>query len=138
MTSWKEERDRLVAQTLAFVREVAAAHPTKTQAAQPVPAVAVVIAPSESIPASSVVASQVISQKVISQVTAAQQIAPMATMPAKPTASPDISERAYITQRVAAFRARQGRMIEEREAYYEAVKAKIQTVLGNESRNGRL
>jgi hypothetical protein len=133
MTSWKEERDRLVAQTLAFVREVAAAHPTKTQAAQPVPAVAVVIAPSESIPASSVVASQV-----ISQVTAAQQIAPMATMPAKPTASSDISERAYITQRVAAFRARQGRMIEEREAYYEAMKAKIQTVLGNESRNGRL
>jgi hypothetical protein len=133
MTSWKEERDRLVAQTLAFVREVAAAHPTKTQAAQPVPAVAVVVAPSESIPASSVVASQV-----ISQVTAAQQIAPMATMPAKPTASSDISERAYITQRVAAFRARQGRMIEEREAYYEAVKAKIQTVLGNESKNGRL
>ena len=27
MASWKEERDRLVAQTLAFVQQVAAAHP---------------------------------------------------------------------------------------------------------------
>jgi len=131
MTSWMEERDRLVAKTLAFVQGVAAAHPTK--AAQPVPAEAAVIAPSESVPAPSVVASQV-----VSQATAAQQTAPVATVPAKPTASSDISERAYITQRVAAFRARQGRMIEEREAYYETVKAKIQTVLGNESRNGRL
>jgi hypothetical protein len=98
-----------------------------------VPAAAAVIAPSESVSAPTVVASQV-----VSQATAAQQTAPVATMPAKPTASSDISERAYITQRVAAFRARQGRMIEEREAYYETVKAKIQTVLGNESRNGRL
>ncbi len=31
MASWKEERDRLVAQTLAFVQEVAAAHPVAAQ-----------------------------------------------------------------------------------------------------------
>ena len=128
-----EERDRLVAQTLAFVQQVAAAHPTPV-------AVPPREAPSEQIIVEDFATQPdgpavLLPEPEVSAI-AAQPVEPSTTLP-PPLATP-VSERDDIMQRVAAFRARQGRIIEEREAYYEAVKAKIKTVLGNESGDGRL
>jgi hypothetical protein len=47
------------------------------------------------------------------------------------------SERDEIMHRVAAFRAHQGKLIREREAYYLEVQAKIRTVMSGDSHAGR-
>ena len=133
MTSWMEERDRLVAQTMAFVQQVAAAHPTPvTVPPREAPSEQIIVADFATQPDGPAV---LLPEPEVSAV-AAQPVEPSTTLP-PPFATP-VSERDDIMQRVAAFRARQGRIIEEREAYYEAVKAKIKTVLGNESGDGRL
>jgi hypothetical protein len=130
-----EERDRLVAQTLAFVQEVAAAN------------LAPPIAAADK-RAADKFASDEASDAAVAELNAATAPAPSiaapqpvpgtrAPRPSKPLATL-LSERADIMQRVEAFRARQGRIIEEREAYYQTVKAQIRTVLGNDSKDGRL
>ncbi len=43
------------------------------------------------------------------------------------------SEREEIMQRVATFRAHQGKLIKEREAYYLEMQARIRTVIGNDA-----
>jgi len=142
MASWMEERDRLVAQTLAFVQQVAAARPTTPVAAAPV-AVAPVDgnnAFSEETTAASQMAGSDVPAPSAPTAAATQQIATPVSPPVAATAEPlaVLSERDEIMRRVAAFRAQQGRIIAERDAYYEAVKDKIKTSLGNESGDGRL
>ncbi|MDB5656396.1 MAG: hypothetical protein JWQ94_4009 [Tardiphaga sp.] len=126
MTSWMEERDRLVAQTEAFVQQVAAARPkvpakpmletTPTDDVKvglPAPPAAVKVAPATP-PAAAMPPSAVVATPV-------------------PSLKPVASERTDILQRVAAFRARQARMNDEREAYNETMQAKIRAELGNEA-----
>jgi len=113
MTSWMEERDRLLAQTQAFVQGVAAANPFRpTSPPQPAAAVGPVDAP-----------LPVVVQSVIP---ASDKAAELKRKP-----SP-ISERDEITKRVAAFQAHQHRLAAEREAYYKRVQLQIRTGLGND------
>jgi hypothetical protein len=108
MTSWMEERDRLVAQTLAFVQGVAAANPFRpaaTPAASPAPPQ---LAQPKPLPLSS------------------------------SSRAPPVSERDEIMRRVAAFKAHQHRLIKERETYYASVQSQIRTVLGNDIKPGGL
>ncbi len=142
MASWMEERDRLVAQTLAFVQQVAAARPT-----MPVVAERVAVTPVagdkaflEEVTAASQTAESDVPAPSAPAAAAPQQIATSVPPSIAGTTEPLVvlSERDEIMRRVAAFRAHQGRIIAERDAYYEAVKDKIKTVLGNESGDGRL
>lgn len=139
MTTWMEERDRLVAQTAAFVQQVAAAHPhvsarpeiekllaDKADAIQPPPS-----EPDSSPPE---VAAAVV--PTVSDVLATRPVAMASSEPA--ARMTPVSERSDIMQRVAAFRARQARMNDERETYYESMRAKICNQLGNEPGDGRL
>ncbi|MET0724530.1 MAG: hypothetical protein ABWY64_27390 [Tardiphaga sp.] len=122
MTSWMEERDLLVATTLAFVQEVAAAHPGTIAADK---------SPDRTSDTDGVPRPPAL-------VGAVQQTATSLPAGTGKTLAAMVSEREHITQRVASFRARQGQIIAEREAYYETMKARIKTVLGNESSGRRL
>jgi hypothetical protein len=129
-----EERDRLVAQTAAFVQQVAAAHPhvssrpeiekllaDKAEAIQPAPSPPEVVAP------------------VAPTADAILATRPIANASSPPAARlPPASERSDIMERVAAFRARQARMNAEREAYYETMRAKIRSGLRNQAGSDRL
>lgn len=138
MTSWMEERDRLVAQTQAFVQQVAAAHPKHAVRPEiekilveqePVKAAIETPAP----PAPSDLPART------GPVAPASLAMPMAVLEAPTRAlRPVDSERSDILARVATFRARQARMNEEREAYYKTVQAKIRSELGNEVDSGLL
>lgn len=133
MTTWMEERDRLLAQTQAFVQQVAAAHPQvsarpeieklladKAEAIVPAPSPPEVVAP------------------VAPTANAVLAVRPIATASAPPAARLPVSERSDIMERVAAFRARQARMNAERETYYETMRAKIRSQLRNEPGSDRL
>ena len=118
VATWMEERDRLVEQTRAFVAGVAAAAapaqgPADVQekAAGPTAPAEATVAP---YPDNAVKPIQ----------------APHIARKLKPAAA--VSERAEISQRVAAFQAHQSRVSREREAFYEATQSKIRDVLGNE------
>lgn len=103
MTSWMKERDRLVAQTLAFVQGVAAAKPFL--AATP--------------PAAPPAPPQLAEPKTLPRTPSSRVPAP-------------VSERDEIMRRVAAFKAHQHRLIKERESYYASVQSQIRTVLEND------
>jgi hypothetical protein len=127
VASWMEERDRLVEQTRVFVAGVAAAAgPARATPAPDVP-------PAQE-PAA-VVAAVVPPEPAAVSVTA---IMPPTMPPRLKSVAAHVSERAEITQRVAAFRAHQSRLIREREAFYEATQSKIRNVLGNELKAGPL
>jgi hypothetical protein len=111
MTSWKRERDRLVEQTLAFMQSVAGKRGPHSLSAPPASATSQV----GSAPGST-----------------SRLFSPPA--PGRPSLK---SERDEIMQRVAAFRAHQGKLIREREAYYLEVQAKIRTVMSGDSHAGR-
>jgi hypothetical protein len=136
MAGWKEERDRLVAQTLAFVQQVASAHPTVkpvvTAAMDATPREAVSIDASPS--ASTSITDQPcdISQSDARGSTAGPIPAQVVMTSAKTGLYSLASERADILQRVSAFKARQSQMGREREAYYETMQARIRTSLGNQ------
>lgn len=132
MPSWMEERDRLMAQTQAFVQQVAAAHPQVPTSGDierllrdRVKPIAAAAAPAEK-------------SSVAPATDAGSTPAPIATAAPPAARRPPVSERTDIQQRVAAFRARQARMNAEREAYYETMQAKIRRGLGNEPGSGRL
>ena len=146
MASWKEERDRLVAQTLAFVQHVASAHPTAasklglsssvtTEGAHvaPVspPADAIVV-----VPEAVAVPSEDAQPLSIETSSAPNDI--VADLPERPTLYAPVSERSDITQRVAAFKARQLTLNREREDYYDRVQARIRSSLRNDNGSGRL
>jgi hypothetical protein len=131
MASWMEERDRLVAQTAAFVQQVAAAHPQvpirpeierllgdKAQAIEP--------AASPPVPVAPVTPSAGDILKAL----------PIAAAPLR--RPPPISERSDIMERVATFRTRQARMNDEREAYYQTMREKIYSKLRNEPGSDQL
>jgi hypothetical protein len=128
VASWMEERDRLVEQTRAFVAGVeAATAPTRMRAA-PVP---------EDVPsqqAQAVIAVAVPPAPVV----LVNSIEPPRMPPRLKTVAKAVSERAEISQRVAAFRAHQIRLSREREAFYEATQSKIRNELGNEFKPGQL
>ena len=134
MASWMEERDRLVAQTAAFVQQVAAAHPQVssrpeierllTDNADPIepPAPA-----PERVTPSAPTTDDILATRPVAVASATRG-----------ARLPPVSERSDIMERVAAFRARQARMNAERETYYETMRAKIRNKLGNEPGTGRL
>ena len=126
MTSWKEERDRLVAQTLAFVQEVAAAHPA---APQPMTGMEPTTDNAKSV-ASSERGPQLCN---VNDIQSADQH--HARYSAVASAA---SDRTDIMKRVAAFKARQVQMIKDRETYYEAMQVRIRSSLRNESERDRL
>lgn len=147
MASWKEERDRLVAQTLAFVQQVAAAHPTAASklglGSTKASADAEVTFLSPSPPVIEV--PKVVDEPVA--VTAPLGIdigdAPVPTniaadLPRRPSKYATASERSEIAQRVAAFKAQQMTLNREREAYYDSVQERIRSSLRNDTGSGRL
>lgn len=145
MASWKEERDRLVAQTLAFVQQVASAHPAaasklglasgvgsadaNADLASPSPEV---IALAEAIPEPAANTPK----PDIDISSAPTNI--VADLPKRPTHYAPISERSDISRRVAAFKARQMTLNREREDYYDSVQARIRSSLRNDTDSGRL
>jgi hypothetical protein len=157
MASWKEERDRLVAQTLAFVQEVAAAHPVAAQRlniwqppshapshasdstetvtspatvdADRLMAPALIVHAANAAIETSERSSQDIPVAVPTNVPSPARRDPLYSGP---------SERAEILKRVASFKARQAQMIHERDVYYEAMQTRIRTTLRNDSGRDRL
>lgn len=153
MTSWKDERDRLVAQTLAFVQEVAAAHPVAAQRLR-IDAALGQVRPTAS-PIDPNLASSVITAPVTASTT--DMAAPTESSERglqvcvvkdiltagqhqshRDTLYSAASERADIVKRVAAFKARQLQMTSERETYYEAMQSRIRLSLRNQSERDRL
>jgi hypothetical protein len=112
MKSWMEERDLFIAQTMAFVEEVAASTPTP-------------------------VAPQIVAAP-IDQVQNAEKPIPVEAerveAPAEPIATlrPRIDERAEIQKRVASFRAHQVRLIQDRDQFFRSVMTKIGNSLGSD------
>lgn len=136
MTSWKEERDRLVAQTLAFVQQVAAAHPAAANKLGLAPDK--VSAGADAVFMSAVPRGIALPETITEPAEDAPPIgidhgsAPnniVADLPKRPAQYAGQSERSDIVQRVAAFKARQVTLNHEREAYYESVQARIRSSL---------
>ncbi|WP_036054037.1 hypothetical protein [Bradyrhizobium sp. URHD0069] len=105
MKSWMEERDRLIAQTMAFVEEVAASTPSR-------------------------VAPQIIAAPIDLVQNAEQPVQlkrERVEAPAEPiaTSGPRTRERAEIQKRVASFRAHQLRLIQDRDQFFRSVMTKI-------------
>ena len=147
MASWKEERDRLVAQTLAFVQHVAAAHPgtaKKLGIAAPTATVnAEAAEASTPIEITEIPVADIGSTDALANEAEADTLAPpinniIDDLPARPQIYATTSERAEIVRRVASFKARQQTLNRDREAYYEAMRARIRTSLGNGSDDKRL
>jgi chorismate mutase len=148
MTSWKEERDRLVTQTLAFVQRVAAANPGASRLHKSVQHLREPIAVSATpevtaMPTTPATVDSPPPVEVSPEIGTLGSGAPpprllAAAMLANQALYSTASERAEIIQRVAAFKARQSQIGREREAYYETMQARIRSVLGNDSSNGRL
>lgn len=153
MKSWMKERDLLVQETLAFVQGVTASKPIRIAPTEPAVVPAALI--SQTVVSQTVISQTVVSPIVVSStaVSASSVATAVHDEILRHPASPPIfsrqilsqqqlpapaSERANILKRVAAFRALQGRALQERETYYETVQAKIRTVLGNEMAGGRL
>jgi len=157
MASWKEERDRLVAQTLAFVQEVAAAHPVAAQRLkiwQPpthTPSQASGSTEAFTSPAITNADHSTTPALIVETASAASEISERGSQ-AVPVADPTNassparkdplysgpSERAEILKRVASFRARQAQIIHERDVYYEAIQTRIRTTLRNEAGHDRM
>ncbi len=148
MASWKEERDRLVAQTLAFVQQVAAAHPAAAtklglgSATAPAGREASLV-PSLAHADDAIAATP--GEQAAEVASSAQSVDPLsmptnilADLPDRPTQYSKISERSDISQRVAAFKARQVTLNRERQAYYDSVQARIRSSLGNDTSADRL
>ncbi|WP_371421400.1 hypothetical protein [Tardiphaga sp.] len=147
----------MVAQTLAFVQEVAAAHPVAAQrlniwqppnhapsqasgSTEAATSPAITDADHTTAPALIVHAGDA----AIASPERSSQDIPGAT----PTNAPSParkdplysgpSERAEILKRVASFKARQAQMIHERDVFYEAMQTRIRTTLRNDSGRDRI
>lgn len=153
MASWKEERDRLVAQTLAFVQQVAATHPAAASklglASDPAPAgdaiivrspISDVIAPAPDATDTAIADSAgpgdaVVNSDIGSVATVGNIVADLSERQPQYAKA---SERSDIAQRVAAFKARQTSLNREREAYYNSVQERIRSSLRNDPGSDRL
>lgn len=128
MASWKEERDRIVATTLAFVQNVAAAHPA-------LPRLDIIRPRNDPHEAADVIPTTIVSEIAV-PARAGVEAPAEAEAPPRPIRDPLFStpsDREEILRRVAAFKARQSQTIRDREAYYEAVQTRILKSLRNQS-----
>jgi len=105
MKSWMEERDLLIARTMAFVEEVAASMPSRVEP--------------------QIIAAAI--DKVQNTEPPVQLERERVGAPAAPIATlrPGIDERAEIQKRVASFRAHQLRLIQDRDQFFRSVMTKI-------------
>jgi hypothetical protein len=108
MKSWLEERDLFIAQTMAFVEEIAASRPTPVKPHMIAEPTGSVRSADQPVP---VEPEQVVDPPV----------EPVATL--KPL--PAIDERAEITRRVASFKTHQLRLIQDRDRFFRSVMMKI-------------
>jgi hypothetical protein len=116
MKSWIQERDRLIAETMAFAKEIAASTPAPVKAQ-------IATAPTDQV--------QEAGQPI--------QVEPeQAEAPPKPidrrTPLARMDERAEIARRIASFKAHQARFSEDREKFFRSVMTKIE----NQGRSANL
>lgn len=143
MASWQEERDRLIAQTQAFVQRVAAARSSAAMSpSAPVPlAGETVVESAVPLPAAGLIEFQPDPSLEVSEAVPPDMLdlscLPIAAPGAQPFYKP-ASERADILRHVASFQARQRKMMRDRETYYELMQAQIRKSLGNDSDPDRL
>lgn len=148
MTSWKEERDRLVAQTVAFVQQVTAANrsaPQPRKSVQPLrEPIVVPVAPEAAITPTPPAPTDRPPVVAASSETGKQGSGPPSPQLLTGSIPPNHAlystawDRADIVQRVAAFKARQSQISREREAYYETMQTRIRTTMGDSSSKDRL
>jgi hypothetical protein len=156
MASWQEERDRLIAQTQAFVQRVAAARPVAAMSptapvssARDIVVEPVIVRPAIVEPATAAVEFQAdpLPEILEDMPSGALDLdldlpldlscLPITASRTRPIYKP-ASERADILQHVATFQARQRKMALDRETYYERMQAQIRKSLGNDSDPDRL
>jgi hypothetical protein len=104
MKLWMEERDLLIARTMAFVEEVAASMPSRVE------------------PQIIAAAIDKVQNKPPVQLERERVGAPAAPIA---TLRPGIDERAEIQKRVASFRAHQLRLIQDRDQFFRSMMTKI-------------
>ena len=115
MKSWMEERDLLIAQTMAFVEEVAAAVPIQAEPPTVGPQVA---APIENVDQPIEVESVAVS--------------PQPTARLIPHSALD--ERAEILKRVASFKDHQARFLQDRDTFFRAAMTRIGDSAGDQGK----
>jgi hypothetical protein len=108
MKSWLQERDLFLAQTMAFVEEIAASRPTPVKPHMIAEPTRPVRSADQPIP-----------------VEPERVVDPPAEPIAAPKPLPAIDERAEITRRVASFKAHQLRLIQDRDRFFRSVMMKI-------------
>ena len=123
MSTWMEERDLLIAQTMAFVEEVAAATPIRAEQ----PSVAV--------------KPKLIEPEIVATTTElqnAEQPAEIESIAATPLARlvprSALDERAEIMRRVASFQAHQAKFLEDRDKFFRAAMTRIGDPAGSISK----
>jgi hypothetical protein len=125
---WKEERDLLIAQTMAFVQSVTGKEPDTLPgvAAKPILAAAPAVeaAPPE--------ATELGAAEIVTPPPAAPPKDVQVNIQIPRTVVPG-DVRAEIQARVANFRAHQQRFSREREEYFSATLTKLRTVIENDS-----
>jgi hypothetical protein len=138
---WKQERDLLIAQTLAFVQSVtgktsdagaSAAAELRVQAAPPVEASPAAVS---EIAAPVFTATEMLAAEIIAPPKDIQPTQVSLKLP-RATVSNDI--RSEIQARVANFRAHQERFHREREEYFSATLRDVRASLGNPAATGLL
>lgn len=117
MTTWMEERDLLIAQTMAFVREVAAAAPTRDRPPNLPIEQETVEAQTDDV----LNAEQPIE---VGRVAAPPQVARL-----RPRSGVD--ERAEILNRVASFKANQAKFLQDRDKFFRAAMTRIEDSAGS-------
>jgi len=140
MASWKEERDRLVAQTLAFVQQVAAAHPGAAQKVDiPATVESDTVAEGFAAAAASLPEPSTSGGPDFNGNAEAPPSEPVPISLAEhPVQYSNASERTDIGKRVAAFKARQAQLLRDRETYYDLMQSRIRASLLKDSGTGKL
>ena len=129
--SWKQERDLLIAETMAFAQSVsgkqADRHGFREALATEAPATE---APASKAPAMKAPAGQTLVETTLAALPQAHPAARPPTLRADLRADLRNDVREEIRARVAAFRAHQELIRRDRDQYYNSVLAKVQTLTG--------
>jgi hypothetical protein len=128
MKTWMQERDLLIAQTMAFVEEVAAATAIRAD-----PSSVAVMPTSIEL---HIVAPPIELQAPVELQNAEQplEIEPIAASMARLIPRSAVDERAEIMKRVASFKAHQARFLEDRDKFFRAAMTRIGDPAGNQSK----
>ena len=140
--SWKQERDELIAQTLAFVQSVTGKREERREsgAIAPMPpdtdATAVDAAARIAVEAARGEATPLAAPRVAPEVST-QNSEPPSVTPQEPPAAPPIAQRPIVQSemakeiraRVASFRAHQERFNREREEYFAATLTRLRAAI---------